>query len=73
MFSKYDDLSIGGCGSPCAVMKDGGECLSLSSVLDCIGDELRCSLMDGAGDLTEISDDDLDEFQNRVVQMMTGA
>ena len=37
VFSRYDDLSIGGNG-PCAVMKDDGEACNFVAVMDELGD-----------------------------------
>lgn len=64
VFSKYDDFSFGGYGSPCAVMKAGGECCSFSAVLDEVGDVVRYSLMASDGRLTEVSEERLDELQS---------
>lgn len=63
VFSRYDDFSIGGYGSPCAVMKRDGECYMFAAVLDELGDVLHCFLMSPDGGLTEVSEERLDELQ----------
>ena len=51
VFSKYDDMSIGGNG-PCAVMNSDGSALNFSAVLDEIGDELHDYKMNLDGKFT---------------------
>lgn len=53
VFSKYDDMSIGGNG-PCAVMKNDGSALNFAAVLDEIGDELHDYKMSLDGEFTEV-------------------
>ena len=53
VFSKYDDISIGGI-SPCAVMKSDGSARLFEAALGNIGDELHAYIMDENGKLEEM-------------------
>lgn len=53
VFSRHDDISIGGNGS-CAVMKATGEACTFAGVLAEIGDEVRGYKMALDGTFTEV-------------------
>lgn len=53
VFSKWDDMSIGGTG-PCVVMKDTGETLNYLAAMDDIGNLITPYYMDENGNLTEM-------------------
>lgn len=56
VFSKYDDISIGGI-SPCAVMKNDGSTRLFEAVLGETGGELHTYIMGEDGKLEEIPTD----------------
>lgn len=53
VFSKYDDISIGGT-SPCAVLKEDGSARLFEAVAGELGDRLHTYIMDEDGKLDEM-------------------
>lgn len=64
VFSKYDDISIGGTPGPCVVMKGSGEALNFVAALSGIGEEKARWLMSADGEFSEVSEEQLEALQD---------